>query len=202
MLDGSVLDATEENARYKRSIRAAEELFKRVGFRAATMEMVAREASVAKATLYSFFKNKDELYVAVCERLSRLLRGVVEQALTQPSERLDARLGAAVMAKHRLVFTLVRGSSHAAELFSYKDAMAGEIFARLDESILTMLESAIISDRQLAPGAGRLARALYYGSAELAGRSESLAELESELEAFAATHLAGARTLAGKETRA
>jgi AcrR family transcriptional regulator len=202
MLDGSVLDATEENARYKRSIRAAEELFKRVGFRAATMEMVAREASVAKATLYSFFKNKDELYVAVCERLSRLLRGVVEQALTQPSERLDARLGAAVTAKHRLVFTLVRGSSHAAELFSYKDAMAGEIFARLDESILTMLESAIISDRQLAPGAGRLARALYYGSAELAGRSESLAELESELEAFAATHLAGARTLAGKETRA
>jgi len=202
MSGDSLLDGIGENARYKRSLRAAEELFKQVGFRAVTMEMVARQASVAKATLYSFFKNKDELYVAVCERMGRLLHGVVEQALKQPSERLDARLGAALTAKHRLVFTLVRGSSHAAELFSYKDAMAGEIFARLDESILTMLESAIIADRQLAPGAGQLARALYFGSAELANRSESVAELESELQAFAATHLAGARTLAGKETRA
>jgi AcrR family transcriptional regulator len=40
-------------------------LFKKVGFRAVTMELVAREANVAKATLYSYFKNKDELFLAV-----------------------------------------------------------------------------------------------------------------------------------------
>src|ERR1700722_14380679 len=61
----------EENARYKRAIRTAEELFKKVGFRAVTMELVAREANVAKATLYSYFKNKDELYLAVCARMAR-----------------------------------------------------------------------------------------------------------------------------------
>ena len=33
----------DENARYKRVIRSAEELFKKVGFRAVTMELVARE---------------------------------------------------------------------------------------------------------------------------------------------------------------
>jgi len=38
----------DENARYKRAIRTAEELFKKVGFRAVTMELVAREANVAK----------------------------------------------------------------------------------------------------------------------------------------------------------
>ena len=59
---------TDENARYKRVVRTAEELFKKVGFRAVTMELVAREANVAKATLYSYFKNKDELYMAVCAR--------------------------------------------------------------------------------------------------------------------------------------
>src|SRR4029077_13230949 len=48
---------TDENARYKRVVRTAEELFKKVGFRAVTMELVAREANVAKATLYSYFKN-------------------------------------------------------------------------------------------------------------------------------------------------
>jgi len=115
----------DENARYKRAIRTAEELFKKVGFRAVTMELVAREANVAKATLYSYFKNKDELFLAVCARMARLLRGAVEQALMKPDAPLDARVADAVIAKHRPIFALVRGSPHAAELFSYTHSMAG-----------------------------------------------------------------------------
>src|SRR5450631_431939 len=122
----------DENARYKRVIRTAEDLFKKMGFRAVTMELVAREADVAKATLYTYFKNKDELYLAVCARMARLLRGAVEQALMTPDATLDARLADAVIAKHRPIFALVRGSAHAAELFSYTHSMAREIFAELD----------------------------------------------------------------------
>src|ERR1700726_5141368 len=117
---------SDENIRYKRAIRAAEEMFKRVGFRAVTMEMVAREANVAKATLYSYFKNKDKLFIAVSARMARILRGGVEQALAKPDVPLDERLTEAVISKHRLIFTLVRGSPHAAELFSYTPAMAGD----------------------------------------------------------------------------
>src|ERR1700760_913349 len=118
----------DESARYKRVIRTAEELFKKVGFRAVTMELVAREANVAKATLYSYFKNKDELYVAVCARMANILRGAVEQALARPGASLDERLADAVIAKHRPVFTLVRASPHAAELFSYTHSVASDIF--------------------------------------------------------------------------
>ncbi|WP_158812839.1 TetR/AcrR family transcriptional regulator [Methylocapsa sp. S129] len=192
---------TDENARLKRIIRAAEEAFKRFGFRAVTMELVAREASVAKATLYSHFENKDALYLAVCARMARLLRCAVERALAQPETPLDARLAQSVIAKHRMVFALVRGSAHAAELFSAKDAMAGDIFAALDEAILKALADAMAADAALAPSAARLARALYLGGAELASRSASAAEMENELAAFAAVHLAGARTLAGKESQ-
>ena len=116
----------DENARYKRVIRAAEELFKKVGFRAVTMELVAREADVAKATLYSHFKNKDELFLAVCARMAGILRASVEQALMKPDAPLDARLTEAVIAKQRPIFALVRGSAHAAELFTYTHSMAGE----------------------------------------------------------------------------
>ena len=114
----------DENARYKRAIRTAEELFKKVGFRAVTMELVAREANVAKATLYSYFKNKDELFLAVCVRMAGILRDAVQQALLRTDSTLDARLADAVIAKHRPVFALVRGSPHAAELFSYTHSMA------------------------------------------------------------------------------
>src|SRR6202521_6426537 len=107
---------SDENARYKRAIRAAEEMFKRVGFRAVTMELVAREANVAKATLYSYFKNKDELYMVVCTRMARILRGSFEQALNKADAPLDERVAEAVIAKPRPVFTLVRGTPHAGEL--------------------------------------------------------------------------------------
>jgi AcrR family transcriptional regulator len=186
----------DENARYKRAIRTAEELFKKVGFRAVTMELVAREANVAKATLYSYFKNKDELFLAVCARMARLLRGSVEQALMKLDAPLDARLADAVIAKHRPIFTLIRGSAHAAELFSYTHSMAGEIFTDLDAVILEMLRAAMAGDPELSPSAKQLARALYFGGAGLANRIETAAEMEVELNAFVTAHLAGARALA------
>ena len=190
----------DENARYKRAIRAAEELFKKVGFRAVTMELVAREANVAKATLYSHFKNKDELFLAVCARMARILRGAVEQALMNPDTLLDARLADGVTAKHRSIFALVRASPHAAELFSYTHSMAGEIFRELDTAILDMLRAAMAEDPDLAPHAAQLARALYFGSSELAHRSKTAADMELALHDFALTYLAGARAMA-KQTK-
>jgi AcrR family transcriptional regulator len=196
-MSSSVQDTlTDENARYKRVIRTAEELFKKVGFRAVTMELVAREANVAKATLYSYFKNKDELYVEVCARMARILRGSVEQALVKPDTPLDERLADAVVAKHRPVFTLVRASPHAAELLTYTHSMAGEIFANLDLEMLDMFRAAIAADPQLAGNAPQLARALYFGSAPLASRSETTAQMEQEVGGFARAYLAGARVLA------
>src|SRR5258708_36340534 len=172
MSSNAIETVNDENARYKRVIRTAEELFKKVGFRAVTMELVAREANVAKATLYSHFKNKDELYLAVCARMARILRSSVEQALMKPDAPLDERLAEAVVAKHRPVFTLVRGSPHAAELFSYSHSMACEIFQKLEIEMLGMLRAAMADDPDLAPNAEQLARALYYATPSLAVRDE------------------------------
>jgi len=186
----------DENARYKRVMRTAEELFKKVGFRAVTMELVAREANVAKATLYSYFKNKDDLYLAVCVRMAKILKGSVEQALMKADQPLDERLIDAVVAKHRPVFTLVRASPHAAELLSCTHSMAGEIFANLDLETLDMFRAALAEDPQLGRNAEQLARALYFGSAPLASRSETTAQMEFEVSSFARAYLAGARALA------
>src|SRR6267154_1502991 len=114
------------------------------------------------------------------ETAARTLRGGVEQALAKPDMALDERLTEAVISKHRLIFTLVRGSAHAAELFSYTHSMAGEIFADLDLSILEMLGVAMAEDPALSPNAKQIARALYFGSGNLANRSETAAEMEVE----------------------
>jgi hypothetical protein len=59
-----------------------------------------------------------------------------------------------------------------------------------------MLRAAMTEDPELSPHAEQLARALYFGSADLARRSATAAEMEVELNAFATIHLAGVRALA------
>ena len=50
---------------------AAEECFARFGLRKTTMEDVARAGGVSRATLYRYFKNRDELLLGVVEREAR-----------------------------------------------------------------------------------------------------------------------------------
>jgi hypothetical protein len=51
-------------------------------------------------------------------------------------------------------------------------------------------------DPELGRDAEQLARALYFGSAPLANRSETTARMEQEVGAFARAYIAGARVLA------
>lgn len=44
---------------------AASHLFMSLGYGSVSMELVAREANVSKATLYAYFKSKNELFVAM-----------------------------------------------------------------------------------------------------------------------------------------
>ena len=185
----------DERTRYKRIIRAAEELFKKHGFRGVTMEAVACDAVVAKATLYSYFKHKDALFLAVCTRMAELLERAFAAALRKQDAPLDLRIGDAILGKHRLAFELIRSSPHAEELYSHKAQLAGHVFARMNETMLGLLTEALQGDPALRPHAPRLARALYFGSGDLAARSTGVAEMDADVSAFVATHLAGARAL-------
>jgi AcrR family transcriptional regulator len=186
----------DDSALHRRIIRAAEELFKKSGFRGVTMEAVARDAAVSKATLYSRFRNKDELFLAVCSRMAELTSREFGDALAMQGQTVDERALSAVLAKHRLTFALVRSSPHAEDLFTHKALLAGDLFEQADNTLLTQLAGVLAEDSALRPSAPQLARALFFASGELAARSSTMAELESELEAFATVHLAGARALA------
>lgn len=186
----------DDSALHRRIVRAAEELFKKSGFRGVTMEAVARDAAVSKATLYSRFRNKDELFLAVCSRMADLTSRAFGDALATRGQTVEERALSAVLAKHRLTFTLVRTSPHAEDLFSHKALLAGDLFGQADYALLTQLTGVLAEDSALRPSAPQLARALFFASGELAARSPTMADLESELEAFVTVHLAGARAMA------
>lgn len=55
----------EKAARRKQIQNAAKELFFSKGFNATTMEDIAKKEELSVATLYSYFKNKEELYASL-----------------------------------------------------------------------------------------------------------------------------------------
>ncbi|MDX2112400.1 MAG: TetR/AcrR family transcriptional regulator [Alphaproteobacteria bacterium] len=54
-------------AKYTAILRAASRLFLRHGYTRTSMDAVAKEADVSKQTVYSYFKNKDELFCRMIE---------------------------------------------------------------------------------------------------------------------------------------
>src|SRR5438132_12992319 len=60
----------ETNAKAETILAAAERAFLASGFGAVTMDAIAREAGVSKATVYAHFTGKEELFGAIVARLS------------------------------------------------------------------------------------------------------------------------------------
>jgi AcrR family transcriptional regulator len=185
----------ENNPLYRRIMRAAEALFKRVGFRAVTMEAVAREAQVSKATLYGHFKNKDELFHGVCVRLATLFVRSFTEALAVPGQTVDERACGALVAKYTLNLTLIQGSPHAAE-FSLNASLAGDVFERAEIEKVQALTRTLAEDPTLRPTADELARTLFSGARGVAADAPTVEVLEEELGRFVALVLAGARAQA------
>lgn len=76
----------EEKAQRREAlIDAAEKVFRKTGYERATMDDVARHARVSRALVYLYFRNKNELQLAVCLRGLLVLR-----------QRFEAAAGSAV----------------------------------------------------------------------------------------------------------
>ncbi len=89
----------------QRIIETAQAIFSRLGFKKTTMEDIARAVFKAKSSLYHYFKNKEEIYKAVVEKESRIVKEEVEKALAaqdSPAKKLEAYVKTRMRAIHRL----------------------------------------------------------------------------------------------------
>ena len=94
---------------------AARVLFLLNGVRGTSMEAIAREAGIAKATLYAQFSDKTAIFVALMEQLHSEKRAVVEAALSSEEPGV-LRAANALAAKYKLLARLLDSSPHAEEL--------------------------------------------------------------------------------------
>lgn len=97
-----VVERREEEKERRRAeiVDAAERLYAEKGWDAVTMDQVAKSARLSRALVYVYFKDRDDLMFAICDRAMRLLCTRFEEAYARTSrgiDRVDA-IGRAYMA--------------------------------------------------------------------------------------------------------
>jgi AcrR family transcriptional regulator len=198
------MHARVERPRKLQLIEAAGELFRANGFRAVTMEAVAAHAQVAKATLYSYFPDKETLFAAVAVEVTDRIADALRRELAAGGP-LDERLTRALVTRHKMVFDLVDGSPHARELMYTRDLVARAPVLRTDAAMIAALEAALREDAVLAKQAGTIAMTLFFGAVGVSHHARSIEQVEREVGDFVRPYLAGVRLLAlrraGKTTR-
>ncbi|WP_051215599.1 TetR/AcrR family transcriptional regulator [Granulicoccus phenolivorans] len=130
-------------------LAAAQELFVARGFRATTMEAIARAAGVAKPTLYARFPDKETLLRVIGERVVSQARDSFAAALREPGDPVE-RARSALRTKYRAMEALLGDSPHALELHAEFARIAPETITDLhrlaQENLTILLTEAGVSD--------------------------------------------------------
>jgi AcrR family transcriptional regulator len=151
----------------RRIVEAAWRLALRGGLRATTMEALAREAGIAKGTLYAHFPDKDAVFDGVVADLLVGLGEAFDRGLASDGSSAE-RIGAALAGKYGVVARAIEGSPHAGEILDAHHRFAPRVAAfdrRVEEEVAAALARAGVAEpealaRIVIGAAGGVARAL------------------------------------------
>ncbi len=82
---GNIVPRKEREIEFRRKtiVDAAREVFSEKGYNGTTIDNVAERSEFAKATLYKFFRTKEELYMSVVEDVFKEINEIAEKAMTE-----------------------------------------------------------------------------------------------------------------------
>jgi AcrR family transcriptional regulator len=138
-------------ARRQAIMKAAREVFRDQGFERASMDAICERAGGSKATLYSYFPSKDDLFIACLREMAALEGANVEQFL---NEAPDLASGLERFGLWRLRTTLTK-SGLAVRRMVWSDASPEtlvKVFGELDETNTTWGRLAAVLERAMARG--------------------------------------------------
>jgi AcrR family transcriptional regulator len=134
---------------------AALQVFGQYGYRRTSMDDVAREADIAKGTIYLSFTSKEEVFQALSQRLSQRMLAGAEAASRRPGTTAD-KLAAMHAAWFGTYADTISRSPHAAELLDAKHRLSADLVAdaasrykRLVRDVLT--DAAVARELDLEP---------------------------------------------------
>jgi AcrR family transcriptional regulator len=132
---------------------AAMKLFGLYGFRRTSIDDIAREAGIAKGTVYLYVETKEALFRALSQSLVDQMMEAARRAAAGEGTLVE-RLVAVLDAKFGFFYDLLRGSPHVAELLDSKGRLCADLFAEADAAyakLLTRMVSDAVRRGEIAP---------------------------------------------------
>ncbi|WP_216830939.1 TetR/AcrR family transcriptional regulator [Alkalihalobacterium elongatum] len=124
-------------------IEAATRSFSLFGYKATTMDQVAKIAKVGKATIYTFFATKEELFQEIIDDLAREMKRVAMEEINH-EQPFATNLHRAMLRildfreQHSLTITLFQ------EVKEFGTPACIDALARLEEEVLLFIEREVI----------------------------------------------------------
>ncbi len=129
MADGDTEGPTKSDA----IIEAADRLFARFGFRRTAMDDIAREAGVAKGTLYLYFTSKEALFRALLARNIDLAERLCDAALARGGD-LATRIFGQLDAWFGTTLDRYGASGHMPELSAARASVGSDVVDAADRA--------------------------------------------------------------------
>lgn len=129
--------ALDEDRR-ARIVQAATALFSSYGYRRTSMDELARQAGVAKPTLYAYFEDKQSVFSAVVDDVLARILDEARSAADLDAD-LESRLVGVLAAKFTRMHELVHASPHAADLLASSETTSADAAARTDAAYRGLL---------------------------------------------------------------
>jgi AcrR family transcriptional regulator len=192
-----------KNTKRESIIRAASEQFKQYGYRKTSMDDISKRLGISRASLYSYFKNKDEIFRSVSLSIHEKALIRAQNHLSSESDgnapTLTIRVENALLARHSPFQKAVTDSPHGNELFDDHSRLCGDIVtdshARFQALLATALNTAAKNAEVDLKKAGTTGKAaaeiLNLGAAGLKYGTPDLTTFQKRLKTFSTIFIAG-----------
>ncbi len=126
------------DAKQKKIFDCAVKLFAQDGLKKTTIETIAKSVKVAKATIYIYYKDKEDLFRAVSDSIINTLRaGIIEKIEAAPSMEMKIRTYA--FERMYLIEEIWKGfGGYANEYSEYRGIFEKLMEKHIGEEIITM----------------------------------------------------------------
>jgi AcrR family transcriptional regulator len=162
-------DPADKSARI---LKAALDLFVRYGIKRTSIDDIAREAGIAKGTLYLYYPSKDALFAAVAERMCAERLAMAREASAGAGPLVD-RLVAILDSQIGIMYRLVCESPHIAELAESR-ALFAPTYDKFDRDIEVLIEEVLSLDGVSGRNVPEMLTACAIGMVEICGTDEKL----------------------------
>ncbi|SDH64666.1 TetR family transcriptional regulator [Bosea sp. AK1] len=143
----SPLPVDDAHARVDQIADAALRLFARYGYKRSSMDDIAREAGLAKATLYLHFKGKDDVFRAMLDLLGRRVEARCREVVAAQGP-FPERLAALLQAHHGQAYASFGTGEHLVELKAVMNTIATRQLQAFERIFTTFARDLLLQAEQ------------------------------------------------------